>query len=396
MAAARLLGSPQSARGSAESVSSLGGGGGGDARDSDLRRSSSSRGIMASPLSGRSTAAAMKRVATAHAPLRQMSASGGALSSTNVSFVDERLGGDDARARASSDGSSLDASVRGGGGEGDVTSTHAEPFASASQEARRRRAVPTSRAFARSREHLGGRSSSPPGREGARRRLDERRRIVRARRGRAKHRRLDPEKRLARRRVAEERATRSARARADQLRFANPKLVSSIETFANGAAPSCLTLHPLTPTATVADTRGKVQTWDYETGRRLHAFDAGLPGRRIASAGLINDLDDAVLFTAGVDGSVRVWRDYACPGQESLVAALRALPLPALDATASSNSPPTVGRNAAERRGRRRRAVRRGFLPAALARRRGVAAAERGACTRAATRTPYRCSASGT
>ena len=56
-----------------------------------------------------------------------------------------------------------------------------------------------------------------------------------------------------------------------------------------------------------------------------------------------------MLFTAGVDGSVRVWRDYACPGQESLVAALRALPLPALDATASSSSPPTVGRNAAER-----------------------------------------------
>ena len=144
-------------------------------------------------------------------------------------------------------------------------------------------------------------------------------------------------------------ARRDRRARADQLRFANPKLVSSIETFANGAAPSCLALHPLTPTATVADTRGKVQTWDYETGRRLHAFDAGLPGRLVASAGLINDLDDAVLFTAGVDGSVRVWRDYACPGQESLVAALRALPLPALDATASSRSTPTVGRNAAER-----------------------------------------------
>ena len=350
MAAARLLGSPQSARGSAESVSSLGGGGGGDARDSDLRRSSSSRGIMASPLSGRSTSAAMKRVATAHAPLRQMSASGGAFSSTNVSFVDERLGGDDARARASSDGSSLDASVRGGGGEGDVTSTHAEPFASASQEARRRRAVPTSRAFARSREHFGRSLLEPPaGAKGHDGGYDDDDELFGLGADAPKHRRLDPEKRLARRRVAEERATRSARARADQLRFANPKLVSSIETFANGAAPSCLTLHPLTPTATVADTRGKVQTWDYETGRRLHAFDAGLPGRRIASAGLINDLDDAVLFTAGVDGSVRVWRDYACPGQESLVAALRALPLPALDATASSSSPPTVGRNAAER-----------------------------------------------
>ena len=203
MAAARLLGSPQSARGSAESVSSLGGGGG-DARDLDLRRSSSSRGIMASPLSGRSTAAAMKRVATAHAPLRQMSASRGALSSTNVSFVDERLGGDDARARASSDGSFLDASVRGGGGEGDVTSTHAEPFASASQEARRRRAVPTSRAFARSREHFGRSLLEPPaGEKGHDGGYDDDDELFGLGADAPKHRRLDPEKRLARRRVAE-------------------------------------------------------------------------------------------------------------------------------------------------------------------------------------------------
>jgi regulator-associated protein of mTOR len=310
---------------------------------------------MASPLSGRSAAAAMKRVATAHAPLRQMSGSGGALLSTNVSSDAGRLGGDDARARtshsrATSDGSFLDASGGGGGGEGDVASTHAEPFASASQEARRRRAVPTSQAFARSREHFGRSLLEPPaGAQGHEGGYDDDEEAFGLGADAPKHRRLDPEKRLARRRVAEERATRSARARADQLRFANPKLVSSIETFANGAAPSCLALHPLTPTATVADTRGKVQTWDYETGRRLHAFDAGLPGRLVASAGLINDLDDAVLFTAGVDGSVRVWRDYACPGQESLVAALRALPLPALDATASSSSTPTVRRNAAER-----------------------------------------------
>ena len=364
MAAARLLGSPQSqsARGSAESVESVRlGGGGGDARDgSDLRRSSSALLSKASPLSGRSAAAAMKRVATAHAPLRQMSGQmSGALLSTNV--VHER--GDDARARHSShsratsgDGSFLDASGGGGGGgEGDVASTRSlEPFASASQEARRRRAVPTSQAFARSREHFGRSLLEPPaGAQGHEGGYDDDEEAFGLGADAPKHRRLDPEKRLARRRVAEERATRSARARADSLRFANPRAVSSIETFANGAAPSCLALHPLTPTATVADTRGKVQTWDYETGRRLHAFDAGLPGRLVASAGLINDLDDAVLFTAGVDGCVRVWRDYACPGQESLVAALRALPLPALvDATATardSSSTPTVGRNAAER-----------------------------------------------
>ena len=339
----------------------------------------------------------MKRVATAHAPLRQMSASGGALSSTNVSFVDERLGGDDARARASSDGSSLDASVRGGGGEGDVTSTHAEPFASASQEARRRRAVPTSRAFARSREHFGRSLLEPPagakGHDGGYDDDDEQPGLGA---DAPKHRRLDPEKRLARRRVAEERATRSARARADQLRFANPKLVSSIETFANGAAPSCLTLHPLTPTATVADTRGKVQTWDYETGRRLHAFDAGLPGRRIASAGLINDLDDAVLFTAGVDGSVRVWRDYACPGQESLVArCARSLCRRRRDGELELAADGRSERGGTRRGRRRRRRTPR--LPTGRARAPPWCGSSRaGACTRAATRTPCRCSASGT
>ena len=39
-----------------------------------------------------------------------------------------------------------------------------------------------------------------------------------------------------------------------------------------------------------------------------------------------------MLWTSGMDGSVRVWRNYACPGEESLVAAVRALPLPALSA----------------------------------------------------------------
>jgi regulator-associated protein of mTOR len=208
---------------------------------------------------------------------------------------------------------------------------------------RRRAALPASQAFARSREHFGRSLLEPPaGAQGHDGGYDDDDELFGVGADAPKHRRLDPEKRLARRRVAEERATRSARARRDQLKFLNPR-VSSLETFANGATPSCVALHPLTPTATVCDTRGKVHTWDYETGRKLHAFDAGLPGRFVASAGLINDLDDAVLFTASADGCVRVWRDYACPGQESLVAALRALPQPSLGAgsAAFETSAPT-------------------------------------------------------
>ena len=328
MAAARLLGSP-GARGSAESVSSLAataaGGGGGETGDSDMRRSSSARRI-SSPLSRGGGIAAMKRVATAHAPLRQMSGgSGGDNKGPSASSDSARLSPRASRA--------LDPSTPPGV-EAPGASSRAGAFTSASRAARRRRAVPASRAFARSREHFGRSLLEPPvGAQGHDGGYDDDDEAFGVGAEAPTHRRLDPEKRLARRRVAEERATRSARARRDQLRFTNPR-VSTIETFANGAVPSAIALHPLTPTATVADTRGRVQTWDYDTGRRLHAFDAGLPGRVVANAGLVNDLDDAVLFTAGADGSVRFWRDYACPGQESLVAALRALP-----SSNASNSP---------------------------------------------------------
>jgi WD40 repeat protein len=358
-AAARLLGSPgrksDSSRGSAESVSSLGN----DPRATesisvsnvDMRRSSSARRL-ASPLSGRDANAAMKRVATAHAPLRHMSSSdgservrvAGSSAETSLSFQNG--------AARSPNAPSEETRAADGPAVGSV-SPRASFVADASAEAhdassletarRRRAALPASQAFARSREHFGRSLLEPPaGAQGHDGGYDDDDELFGVGADAPKHRRLDPEKRLARRRVAEERATRSARARRDQLKFLNPR-VSSLETFANGATPSCVALHPLTPTATVCDTRGKVHTWDYETGRKLHAFDAGLPGRFVASAGLINDLDDAVLFTASADGCVRVWRDYACPGQESLVAALRALPQPSLGAgsAAFETSAPT-------------------------------------------------------
>ena len=345
MAAARLLGSP-GARGSAESVSSLADGG--DSRDSNLRRSSSALRI-ASPLSRGGSIAAMKRVATAHAPLRQMSGGSGCDAATSSDSA--RLSTRETLNPQSSPGSGgaspraspLDPSRRAGVNAPATASPSAGAFASASQAARRRRAVPASRAFARSREHFGRSLLEPPaGAQGHDGGYDDDERAFGVGADPPTHRRLDPEKRLARRRVAEERATRVARARRDQLRFNTPR-VSSIETFARGAVPSVIALHPLTPTATVADTRGRVQTWDYETGRMLHAFDAGLPGRVVANAGLVNDLDDAVLFTAGADGSVRFWRDYACPGRESLVAALRALPPPA--AGAASDRSAAAGRH---------------------------------------------------
>ena len=359
-AAARLLGSPgrksDSSRGSAESVSSLGN----DPRATesisvsnvDMRRSSSARRL-ASPLSGRDANAAMKRVATAHAPLRHMSSSdgservrvAGSSAETSLSFQNG--------AARSPNAPSEETRAADGPAAGSVSpraSFVADADASAhdasSLETARRRsraALPASQAFARSREHFGRSLLEPPaGAQGHDGGYDDDDELFGVGADAPKHRRLDPEKRLARRRVAEERATRSARARRDQLKFLNPR-VSSLETFANGATPSCVALHPLTPTATVCDTRGKVHTWDYETGRKLHAFDAGLPGRFVASAGLINDLDDAVLFTASADGCVRVWRDYACPGQESLVAALRALPQPSLGAgsAAFETSAPT-------------------------------------------------------
>ncbi|ACO63090.1 predicted protein [Micromonas commoda] len=94
------------------------------------------------------------------------------------------------------------------------------------------------------------------------------------------------------------------------------------------AAPACMLMHPIAPTAAIADDRGVVRVWDYQSGAVLNRFSAGMPGRSVASLSLVNDLDDALLMTGGADGSVRVWRNYALQGEETLVTALRALPLP--------------------------------------------------------------------
>ena len=66
---------------------------------------------------------------------------------------------------------------------------------------------------------------------------------------------------------------------------------------------------------------------DYVSGKTLNKFHAGgAPGKPTSSLSLVNDLDDALLLCGGGDGSVRVWRDFASRGEETLVTAFRALP----------------------------------------------------------------------
>lgn len=139
------------------------------------------------------------------------------------------------------------------------------------------------------------------------------------------HRRLDPSKRLARRRIEEENMRRSGRARKETLKLTEH--LASID-MDESAAPACMLMHPIAPTAAIADDRGVVRVWDYQSGAVLNRFSAGMPGRSVASLSLVNDLDDALLMTGGADGCVRVWRNYATQGEETLVTALRALPLP--------------------------------------------------------------------
>ena len=139
------------------------------------------------------------------------------------------------------------------------------------------------------------------------------------------HQRLDPSKRLARRRIEEENMRRSGRARKETLKLTEH--LASVD-MDESATPACLLMHPIAPTAAIADDRGIVRVWDYQSGAMLNRFSAGMPGRSVATLSLVNDLDDALLMTGGVDGSVRVWRNYAAQGEETLVTALRALPLP--------------------------------------------------------------------
>lgn len=313
-AAARLLGSPgrKSSQNRGESVS-----GGVDAVNSlnsqssetqQLRRSNSALRIM-SPLA--SNQKAMKRVATAHAPLRE----GGEMGRLHHPGFDN--------------GSNQSSPRAGGSAESNFFST--APFSLDSSE-RRKRAMPVSLAFSRAREHFGRSLLEPPaGAHGYEQGYDDDEEDFGVGSNPPTHRRLDPEKRFARRRVFENRSRQAGRAIKEQLKL--PDYIGGFDSFRNGAVPSCVLLHPLTPTLVATDLKGQVNVWDYNTNRKLHCFDAGLPAKRITHAGLINDLDDAVLWTSGVDGSVRVWRDFMCPGRESLVAAVRALPLPSIGAT---------------------------------------------------------------
>ena len=145
-----------------------------------------------------------------------------------------------------------------------------------------------------------------------------------ARKPRALHQRLDPNKRLARRRVVEDNARRSGRAKKESLKLTEQ--LASIE-MESSTVPSCLIMHPLAPTATIADGHGMLRVWDYQTGQIRNKFHTGLPSRSIASLHLVNDLDDSLLLAGGVDGCVRVWRNYAVTGEQQLVTALRTLPM---------------------------------------------------------------------
>ena len=139
-----------------------------------------------------------------------------------------------------------------------------------------------------------------------------------------KRRVIAPNTRLARRRVAEEAARRSGYAGKEQVKLADQIATIELE---HGASPSRLLMHPLSSIACISDDKGIVRAWDYVSGKTLNKFHAGgAPGKPTSSLSLVNDLDDALLLCGGGDGSVRVWRDFASRGEETLVTAFRALP----------------------------------------------------------------------
>ena len=320
-AASRLLGSPKSPAGDSGSGSAFGrspGNASGSADDRAngssstgnlervMRRSASALRLM-SPLSKSS---AMKRTATAQVPLRQMSSPRGDHASFPPAFAAD--GGSSPRR----DGSGS----RGDGADADSP-------AGESAAAALRRVLPASRVYARSCEHFSRSLLEPPqGAQGYEGGYDDDDELYGFGGMPPLHRRLDPNKRLARRRVVEENTRRSGRAGKEQLKLTEHVASLDIE---HGGVPTCVLMHPLTPTAAIADDRGNLRVWDYQTGRIINRFNAGMPGKTVASLSLVNDLDDSLLLAGGADGSVRVWRDYGCGGEQRLVMGLRALPLPA-------------------------------------------------------------------
>ena len=120
----------------------------------------------------------------------------------------------------------------------------------------RRSRVPGSRIFAWSRElfsfrgRLGRRPAGAHGYEGG---YDDDDRAYGFGGIAPAHRRLDPRKRLARRRVVEENARRSGRARREQLKLTEH--LASVD-MDSGATPTRIVMHPLTPTAAWRTTEG--------------------------------------------------------------------------------------------------------------------------------------------
>ena len=239
----------------------------------NMRRSVSALRL-ASPLSrGDPRGDGMKRVATAHAALKQMSSPRGEHASFPPAFAADtpdagnspRAPGAAARSEGTAgaalggvDSREERAEWRGGTGGGTASA---------------RSRVPGSRIFAWSREHFSRSLLEPPaGAHGYEGGYDDDDRAYGFGGIAPAHRRLDPRKRLARRRVVEENARRSGRARREQLKLTEH--LASID-MDSGATPTRIVMHPLTPTAAVADDRGCLRVWDYQTGRVLNRFGAG-------------------------------------------------------------------------------------------------------------------------
>ena len=239
-----------------------------------MRRSASALRLM-SPLSNSS---AMKRTATAQVPLRQMSSPRNDHASFPPAFA--------------ADGGSSPRKHDGSGSRGDAAD--ADRPGGESAAAALRRVLPPSRVYSRSCEHFSRSLLEPPqGAQGYEGGYDDDDELYGFGGMPPLHRRLDPNKRLARRRVVEENTRRSGRAGKEQLKLTEHVASLDIE---HGGVPTCVLMHPLTPTAAIADDRGNLRVWDYQTGRIINRFNAGMPGKKVASLSLVNDLDDSLLL----------------------------------------------------------------------------------------------------
>jgi WD40 repeat protein len=100
----------------------------------------------------------------------------------------------------------------------------------------------------------------------------------------------------------------------------------------NHAAPRHLLLHPHAPLLIAADAGG-VSFWQYgdsgPPGRSCKVLSVRNPqGTAISSLALMDESDPllGLLFVATNDGIVRAWRGFGQDGEETLVAAFKAMP----------------------------------------------------------------------